>query len=1036
MTSGTNRLASRGWSAMAPAAVAVATAAFVALLALWAAGGGAVSVPWAPSLGIRLELALDGLAATYGLLATGIGILVFAYAAAYLPRHLAHDAGPASDARRFWPWMVLFMLAMVGLALAQDLILVFLFFDLTAVASYFLIAFDRNRADARGAALMALLITGVAAIGLLIGAVLLHAEYGTFSLPELFVRAEAGPMTTAACALMVVAALAKSAQVPFHFWLPKAMAAPTPVSAYLHSAAMVAAGVLVLGKVHPLIALDPRLLDAILVVGFVSIAVGGILALGQDELKQILAYSTISQYGYVVVLSGIGGAAGAVGAALYVVAHGLAKSALFMTAGAVSEATGESRLSRLGGLARGMPALAVASGVVAASLAALPLTLGFFKEELFFAAAWERSPAVAAGAVAAAALTLANLLRFWLGIFTGPRRTEPRRIPWLLVAPVVVLAGISLLGGILIEPFAGLAERAAGVTHGAVVQIALGYHLEARPENVMALAAYGLGGVLLVVARRRPELVLVGARVGDLLGPRRWYSALLIGLNGLSDAAHRLEVRDLRTSLAAILVPTGILAALGFAATPTEGAYVAGPISEADLPIIALLILAVVAAATAARGRGRLRPVLALSVTGFALASVYAVMGAPDVALVAVLIETVATFVFVAVFSRLPGTTIGRSARAVPSPHRTRNVAAGVVAGISAFAVIWSALSRPPVGTADAAEQIRLTPQAHGGDVVTVILADFRGLTRWSRSPSSPSPSWASPASCDGRTSNEPDPRCRRSAAAGARDHGRRRAHREGLHGRRRGLQRRRRGRAGCRAALRIVGSAAGRPDRAHRALGSGRRRRRPAGGPWLRVRGRGARTAAVHPLPAPRRRRREGRTPGADDGDGLRRRPVPAGCGQPSGADSAPRAPAPGRRSRAHGRPMNVIFALAAASLFGIGAFLLLHRDLVRLVLGVAVISYASVLTLLAASIERGVPAIYPLPEGVLSDPLSQAMALTAIVIGLAVTALLLVQVLRVAAAFESDELQDVADEEAAFDADLEQAAAAAHHDEEAAAR
>ncbi len=132
----------------------------------------------------------------------------------------------------------------------------------------------------------------------------------------------------------------------------------------------------------------------------------------------------------------------------------------------------------------------------------------------------------------------------------------------------------------------------------------------------------------------------------------------------------------------------------------------------------------------------------------------------------------------------------------------------------------------------------------------------------------------------------------------------------------------------------------------------------------------------------------------------------------------------------------MNVIFALAAASLFGIGAFLLLHRDLVRLVLGVAVISYASVLTLLAASIERGVPAIYPLPEGVLSDPLSQAMALTAIVIGLAVTALLLVQVLRVAAAFESDELQDVADEEAAFDADLEQAAAAAHHDEEAAAR
>jgi len=711
------------------AALAIATAAFLATVAAWMTGGGTINVPWAPTRGLRFELGLDGLAAVYALLATGIGLLVFVYAAAYLPRHLSHESRPASDARRFWPWMVLFMGSMVGLAMARDLVLLFVFFDLTAVASYFLIAFDRHRTEARGAALMALLVTGVSAVAMLLGAVLLHAEYGTFSLPELFDLARPSSTTTAATALIAVAALAKSAQAPLHFWLPRAMAAPTPVSAYLHSAAMVAAGVLVLGRVHPLLALDPAVLDALLVVGFVSIGVGGVLALAQDELKQILAHSTISQYGYIVVLYGVGGADGAVAAALYVIAHAIAKSALFMTAGAVTEATGESRLSRLGGLARDLPVLAVASGIVAASLAALPLTLGFFKDELFFAAAFGRHPLVAAFAVAAAALTFAYLARFWLGVFAGRSGVVgTRRVPLLLVAPVVVLAAVSLAGGIVVDPFARLAEDAAAVTHGRPVDVDPGYHLDARVENVMAITAYGIGALLLVVERVRIRGALAVARLGDRVGPRRWYSALLLGLNRTSDAAHRTEVRSLRLSLAAILVPTAVLMALGFAATPTEGAYVVGPIAPTDLPIVALLALAAIAAFAAASDRGRIRPVLALSVLGFALAGVYAVMGAPDVALVAVVIETVVTLVFVAVFSRLPGTTVGDPTLATLSPHRVRNVIAGVVAGVSAFAVIWPALSRPPLGSSDAAEQIRLTPDAHGNDVVTVILADFRGL--------------------------------------------------------------------------------------------------------------------------------------------------------------------------------------------------------------------------------------------------------------------------------------------------------------------
>ncbi len=707
---------------LAWSAVASAAAAFMACLAGWLAGGGSVELAWAPTLGLRIDLAFDGLAALYSLLATGIGALVFAYGAGYLPWHLEHVGRPAHDAWRFWPWMVVFMGSMVGLACARDLVLLFVFFDLTAVASYFLIGFDRDR-DARGAALMALLVTGVSAVALLIAAVLLYDAYGTFSLPELFERAGTGTTTTVAGVLIAVAALAKSAQVPLHFWLPRAMAAPTPVSAYLHSAAMVAAGVLVLGRVHPLLVKSDLVLDGLLVVGLVSIAVGGVLALAQDELKQILAHSTISQYGYVVTLYGIGGATAAGAATLYVLAHAIAKSALFMTAGAVTVTTGESQLSRLGGLGRRLPALAVASGVAAATLAALPLTLGFFKDELFFQAAGEHGRLVQLLAVGAAALTVAYIGRFWLGLFTGPLRARPSGgVPPLLLGPIAVLGALALIGGFVVEPFARLAEDAAEVTHVGGLDVAPAYHLDAGTENAMALAAWGLGALVLLASRFREPLVRAFARAGERVGPRRWYALSLLGLNRLSDWAHDTEVRDLRNSIAAVLVPAAALIALAFVVTPTRGSYAAGSLGADDLPIVVLLALGVAAAVTAARDRGRLRPVLALSVLGFALAAVYAMAGAPDVALVAVLVETVLTLVFVGVFARLPSASVRRPRL------RARNAIIGAAAGASVFAAIWGALSRRTPAEGVAAEHIERAPGAHGGDVVTVILADFRGL--------------------------------------------------------------------------------------------------------------------------------------------------------------------------------------------------------------------------------------------------------------------------------------------------------------------
>jgi multisubunit Na+/H+ antiporter MnhF subunit len=248
----------QGWLACASA-----VAGFALCLAGWLVGGGEVSLPWAPTLDLHLSLALDGLGVLYGLLATGIGALVFAYGTRYLTLHLEHDGRTAAERWRFWPWMTLFAVAMVGLATAQDLVLLFVFFDVTAVCSYYLIGFDRAERESRAAALMALVVTVVSAVAMLVAAVLLYVAYGTFSIPELLSRVRPGTITTVAAALLAVAALAKSAQVPLHFWLPRAMAAPTPVSAYLHSAAMVAAGVLVIGRVHPLLSRSEAVLGRV-----------------------------------------------------------------------------------------------------------------------------------------------------------------------------------------------------------------------------------------------------------------------------------------------------------------------------------------------------------------------------------------------------------------------------------------------------------------------------------------------------------------------------------------------------------------------------------------------------------------------------------------------------------------------------------------------------------------------------------------------------------------------------------------------------
>ena len=704
-------------------------AALAAAATLWSlgSGGGTFDVAWVPSWDLRFTVELDGLAALYALLATGIGLAVLVYSSRYLPLHLEHEGRPPSKALRFYFFVLLFMGSMVGLAMSQDLILLFVFWDLTAIASYYLIGFDRHKEESRASALMALLVTGVTAVLLLIGALFLYGAYGTFSVPELAKLVEPGPLLTGSGLLIAIAGLAKSAQVPLHFWLPRAMAAPTPVSAYLHSAAMVAAGVLLIGRVYPILQKSDVLLDTFLVVGFLSIAVGGILALTRDVLKQLLAYSTIAQYGFVVVMYGLGGPYGAGGAAFYVIAHALCKSALFLTAGTVTEATGRDRLSELGGLCRPMPLLAAASGVAAATLTSLPLTVGFFADEFFFAAALERGPLFAGLAVVAAATTLAYAWRFWDGVFMGERRAEPGPVPRLLVAPVVVLGAICLACGFFAGPFEALSAAAGLASFGAPTPLDASYHPEVLPEYVMALAAYGLGVGIIASRPIWSRAALGVSLLGKAAGPERLYILTIRGLNSFSDYVHQLETRNLRGRVASVLIPTAALVAAAVLATPGVGDYRVGPLRPEEAPLMLAMLAVGIASVTTTFVRRHVTLALVLSSAGFVLAVVYAFHAAPNVTLVAVLIETMLTILLVATVRLIPYRVLHRQAL-LPQVNLPRKVFVTMAAFAFAFVVAWGALSQAPSGRTVAENHVRLAPDAHAKNVVTAILADFRGL--------------------------------------------------------------------------------------------------------------------------------------------------------------------------------------------------------------------------------------------------------------------------------------------------------------------
>jgi multicomponent Na+:H+ antiporter subunit A len=673
---------------------------------------------------VSLSFALDGLSLLFALLVTGIGALILVYAGGYL-------AGKR-ELGRFYAILLLFMASMLGLVLADNLITIFVFWELTSVTSYLLIGFEHERGDVRAAALQALLVTGTGGLAMLAGFVLLGQIAGGYDMTTL--REQAGAVRAdalylPALLLVLAGAFTKSAQVPFHFWLPNAMAAPTPVSAYLHSATMVKAGVYLLARLQPVLGGTDAWTVLVSAAGAATMLLGGYLALFQTDLKRILAYSTVSALGTLVLLLGLGAPYAITAAVVFLFAHALYKGALFMIAGALDHETGTRDVDRMGGLRRVMPWTALIAAVAAVSLAGVGPVISFIGKELLLESVIdaERARVVLVPAVViAGALFVAVAGIVGIRPFVGPLKQTPRAPheapPSLLLGPGL-LAAAGLLAG-LAPGF--VEERIAGPAAAAVL---------GRPEPPVDLVLWhGFNAALLLSAVSLAAGVAlylgwsalrrVHSRFERALawGPSRAYAATLAGVFALA----RWQTRLLQNGYLRYYLITTILVTVGLGGgtlVARGGLAGSGGLGDVRFYQLGVAILIVAAALAATVATSRLAAVAALGVVGYGIALTYILFGAPDLAMTQFLIETLTVILFVLVFYHLP-----RLTRLPGRLTRLRDGAVALSAGAFMTALVLAAVANREGSHVAAFYAEQSKPLAHGRNIVNVILVDFRSM--------------------------------------------------------------------------------------------------------------------------------------------------------------------------------------------------------------------------------------------------------------------------------------------------------------------
>lgn len=712
-----------GWvSAVVPAGLLAA----LAWLAQPALGGGAsrLSLAWFPDLGLRYALALDGLALLFAGLILVVGVLILVYSVAYM------RAGP--ELGRFYAYMLIFMGAMLGVVLADDLVVLYVFWELTSLASFFLIGYKNEDPAARSSATKALVVTVAGGVTMLVGLVMLAQVGGTWQISALLARAadiKADPLYPVILALVLTGAFTKSAQVPFQFWLPAAMVAPTPVSTYLHAATMVWAGVYLLARLLPLLGGTALWVAVVTPVGMATLLVGAALALVQTDLKGLLAYSTVGGLGLATALIGWGTPAAVAAAMVYVLNHAAFKGTLFLVAGAVEHETGTRAIDRLGGLRRAMPVTGGIAALAALSMAGLPPFGGFLSKEAAVDA-FMRGSWIATGAVIlSGALSLAYGARYmwvFLGRAPGVRRAKvhaeaPPRPPETVHEPPVLLwmpAGVLALLALLFGLAPGTVERLSALATEAIIgaphPVALwhGPTLTATAVTLIVVAGGWLLFKLHPLAERLEKSVrwLSAGRLYDSL-----YAATLDGSKLLTGLYLTGRLRDY---LIYITVTATALVAVGF----FRGG-IAVPLLPGNLELgpMITVVVAMVAAVAAVRLRLLLGAVLALGAAGYSVSLIYLLLSAPDIAITQAVIETVSLVLFLVAITALGKSDAGHPQARPASDWLVAIAAGGVTAVMAAMVADVSGLQRI------SGEFFTHAAQAGGKNVVNLIIVDFRG---------------------------------------------------------------------------------------------------------------------------------------------------------------------------------------------------------------------------------------------------------------------------------------------------------------------
>ena len=722
-----------GWIAAAGLAVLAALVAFRVPELLESGGVVRESVPWMPSLDVAIRLRLDGLSALFLIIVLGIGALVMAYSARYLSdRNVHRHTG-------YFAWMLLFAFAMTGLVLADDLVLLFVFWELTTLCSFFLINRSGRRASAP--AVRTLLVTAMGGLALLFAVVLIIARTGTTMVSEALAHPawQSDPgLTTSVAVLVALAAMTKSAQFPFHMWLPDAMVAPTPVSAYLHAAAMVKAGIYLLLLFSPALAGTVVWQSILVSSGLITAVMGAVFALRCHDLKEIMAYSTVSQLGLIVAVIGIGTPTALATAALYTLAHALFKSSLFMIVGIIDRRAGTRDIRLLRGLRRTMPITFVTTVLAGLSMAGVFPLLGFISKEYLIGQMLEPGgPAwlgvvLAGTVVVAATATFAYTGRIVLGGFTDYRGSErldddldTHRMPQFvneagpaMLAPAVLPAVLGLVLGpaiVWLYPLVGAAGgAAAGQTYTPTFALFGGLTV----ELALSLTIIVLG--LLVISQRRMldrvfERRILRFTAIDMVERVR---GSFIALGSRVGAFARTDAQPVHLGTPWILL--GVIAAAAIIMSPTVGAIVDPAEPWTDALMLALLLATVIPAVLT---RSRLTALILVGGAGFVVALWFFALGAIDVGLTQLLVELLTVVALVLILRRLPSVF-----HRVPRPRQVVTAVIALGVGVVATLVTLAFTGRRDISVAGQYFLDEAYSDTGGTNIVNTILVDYRAL--------------------------------------------------------------------------------------------------------------------------------------------------------------------------------------------------------------------------------------------------------------------------------------------------------------------